>query len=69
MYFLQASKFLIREELGVAHIAIVEMLQFVAYGSHGFYPFYLRVFQVKIVASLHLIYCCLVDFVVGSVVC
>ena len=29
----------------------------------------MRVFHVKIVASLWLIYCCLVGFVVGSIVC
>ena len=34
-----------------------------------FYPFYLRVFHLKIAASLWLIYCCLVGFVVGSIVC
>ena len=35
-----------------------------AYGYHGFYPFHLGVFHVKIVVSLWLIYYCLVSFVV-----
>ena len=35
-----------------------------AYASHGFYLFHLGVFHVKIVVSLWLIYCCLVNFVV-----
>ena len=34
------------------------------YGLHGFYPFHLWVFHVKIVVSLWLIYCYLVAFVV-----
>ena len=38
-----------------------------AYGSRGFYPFYLGVFHIKIVVSLWLIYCCLVGFVVEPI--
>ena len=38
-----------------------------AYGSHGFYPFHLGVFHVNIVASLWLIHCCLVDFIVLAI--
>ena len=33
-----------------------------AYESHGFYHFYLEVFHIKIIVSLLLIYCCLIDF-------
>ena len=40
-----------------------------AYGSRGFLPFLFEGFHVKIVVSLWLIYCCLIDFVVGSIVC
>ena len=35
-----------------------------AYKSRGSYPFHLRVFHVKIIVSLWLIYCCLIAFVV-----
>ena len=34
------------------------------YVCRGFYPFHLRVFHVKIVVALWLIYCCLVSFIV-----
>ena len=34
------------------------------YVCRGFYPFHLRVFHVKIVVALWLIYCCLVGFIV-----
>ena len=34
-----------------------------AYESHGFYPFHLGVFHVKIVVSLWLTYYCLVGFI------
>ena len=39
------------------------------YESHGFYPFHLRVFHVKIVVSLWLFYYCFVGFVAGLFVC